>query len=95
MMDYNGAEKGCSGTKGELVIELAALPDRTDANCSGEKKFTIIRRFYVEYDRLACCPSIAGQPPNFPESPLRIMRYAGQRSVLCARHRVCIFIINI
>ena len=67
MMDYNGAEKGCSGTKGDLVIELAALPDRTDANCSGEKKFTIIRRFYVEYDRRACRPSIEGHPPEMPQ----------------------------
>ena len=65
MMDYNGAEKGCSGTKEELVMELAAFPDRDDAYLSGEKEFTIIRRFCVEYDRRACCPSIEGQPPIF------------------------------
>ena len=36
MMAYNGAEKGCSGTKEELVMELMALPDGNDT--SQEKK---------------------------------------------------------
>ena len=42
MMDYNGAEKGRSGTKEELMMELVEFPDRADAYLSGEKKFTII-----------------------------------------------------
>ena len=61
MMAYNGAEKGCSGTKEELVIELTALLDSADAYLSGEKEFTIFRRYCVENDRWACCPYIAGQ----------------------------------
>ena len=67
MMDYNGAEKGCSGTKEELVMEVSALPNRDDAYLSGEKEFTIIRRFYVENDRRSCCPSIEGQTPEMPQ----------------------------
>ena len=40
MMAYNGAEKGCSGTKEELVMELMALPDGDDVypGTSQEKK---------------------------------------------------------
>ena len=36
IMAYNGAEKGCSGTKEELVMmELMAFPDGDDAYLSG------------------------------------------------------------
>ena len=35
MMDYNGAEKGCSGTKEELVMDLMAFPDGDNAYLSG------------------------------------------------------------
>ena len=73
-MAYNGAEKGCSGTKEELVMELMALPDGDDAYLSGEKEFTIIRRFYVEYDRRACRPSIEGHPPEMPQPVKRYGR---------------------
>ena len=67
MMAYNGAEKGCSGTKEELVMELMALPDGNDVYLSGEKEFTIFRRYCVENDRWACGPSIEGPTPESPQ----------------------------
>ena len=82
-MDYNGAEKGCSATKEELVMELAALPDQDDAYLSGEKRFIIIRRFYVEYDRRACCPSIDGQPPEMPQ-PVKSYLFISFRPSCCS-----------
>ena len=61
MLDYNGAEKGCSGTKEGVVMVITAFADGADAYLVGGKEFSMFRNFYVEIDRPSCCPSIDGQ----------------------------------
>ena len=42
MMDYNGAEKGCSGTKEGLVMVITAFADGADAYLVGGKEFKYV-----------------------------------------------------
>ena len=62
MLDYNGAEKGCSGTKEGVVMMLTALVDGPDAYLSGGKEFNVLWHLFAENDRRACCPNIVGHP---------------------------------